>query len=166
MPFVLRPYRRVPLPCFVTYNAGSLLTQPLACVLGFWSLITLLFLSSGPAYAGLVAVEKDYLLPGLQTVYVDPDTISREGSLVTIWQLIDFKWMQGSPRGPTRFLSTETRKQFDCSGERLRLLAFTEFSRGMGTGIPADGYVDTGNWLPVEPESINQALSEIACGKE
>ena len=71
MPFVLRPYRRVPLPCFVTYNAGSLLTQPLACVLGFWSLITLLFLSSGPAYAGWVAVEKDYLLPGLQTVYVD-----------------------------------------------------------------------------------------------
>jgi hypothetical protein len=36
----------------------------------------------------------------------------------------------------------------------------------MGTGIPADGYVDTGNWIPVEPESINQALWEVACGKE
>lgn len=166
MPFVLRPYRRVPLPCSVTYNAGPLLTLPLACVLSFWTLITFLVLSTVPAYAGWVAVEKDYLLPGLQTVYLDPDTISREGNLVTVWQLIDFKWMQGNPRGPSRFLSTETRKQFECAGKRLRLLAFTEFSRGMGTDIPRDGYVDNGIWLPVEPESINQALSEVACGKE
>jgi hypothetical protein len=36
----------------------------------------------------------------------------------------------------------------------------------MGTGIAANGYVDKDNWLPVEPESINQALWEIACGKE
>jgi hypothetical protein len=47
--------------------------QPLAYFSGFWSLITLLFLSTVPAYAEWVAVEKDYLLPGLQTVYVDPD---------------------------------------------------------------------------------------------
>ena len=67
MPFVLRPYRRVPLPCFVTYNAGSFLTQPLACVLGFWSLITLLFLSSAPAYAEWVAIEKDYLVLSTRT---------------------------------------------------------------------------------------------------
>jgi hypothetical protein len=98
-------------------------------------------------------------------VYVDPDTIRREANLVTMWQLIDFKWMQGG-RNPTRFLSTETHKQFDCAEQRLRLLAFTAFSRHMGTGIAADGYVDTGNWLPVEPESINQALWEVACGNE
>jgi hypothetical protein len=52
---------------------------PLATFSGFWSLITLLFLSTVPAYAEWVAVEKDYLLPGLQTVYVDQDTIRREG---------------------------------------------------------------------------------------
>jgi hypothetical protein len=166
MPFVLHPYRRVPLPCSVTYYVGSLLTLRLACVLSFWTLITLLVLSTVPAYAEWVAVEKDYLLPGLQTVYVDPGTIHREGNLVTVWQLINFKWMQGSPRGPNRFLSTETHKQFDCAEKRIRFLAFTEFSRRMGTGIPADGYVDNGIWLPVEPESINQALSEMACGKE
>ena len=144
-------------------NAGNL---PLAYFSGFWSLITLLFLSSVPAYAEWVAVEKDYLVPGLQTVYVDPDSIRREGNLVTMWQLIDFKWMQGNPRGPHRFFSTMTYKQFDCAEKRFRLLAFTEFSLRMGTGIPADGYVDKGNWIPVEPESINQALWECACGKE
>jgi hypothetical protein len=138
----------------------------LALLSGFWSLGALLFLSSVPAYAEWVAVERDYLVPGLQTVYVDSDTIRREGRLVTMRQLIDFKWMQGSARGPTRFMSTETHKQFDCAEKRLRLLAFTEFSRRMASGIRADGYVDTGSWISVEPDSINQALWEVACGKE
>ncbi len=165
MPFVLRPYLRVPLPCSVTFDAGPFLTLPLASFSGLWSLITLLFLSMAPAYAEWVAVEEDYLLPGLQTVYVDPDTIRRERNLVTLWQLIDFKTMQGN-RSPTRFLSTKTHKEFDCAGKRVRLLEFTEFSRRMGTGKAANGYVDKNNWVPVEPDSINQTLWEVACGKE
>ena len=145
---------------------GNCRTQPVAYFSGLCSLIIFLSLSSIPAYADWVAVEKDYLLPGLQTVYVDPESIRREGNLVTIWQLIDFRWMQGNPRSPHRFLSTKTHKQFDCAGKRVRLLAFTEFSRGMGTGMPRDGYVDKDNWLPVEAESISHALWEAACGKE
>lgn len=145
---------------------GNRHTLPLTCFSGFWLLVALLFINSVPAFAEWVAVEKNYLLPGLQTVYVDPDSIRREGDLVTMWQLIDFKWMQGSARGPTRFMSTETHKQFNCAEKRLRLLAFTEFSHRMATGIRANGYVDRDNWLSVEPESINQALWEVACGKE
>ncbi len=92
-------------------------------------LITLLVLSRGPAYAEWMAVEKTYLPSGKQTVCVDRDTIRREGNLVTLWQLIDFKWMQGNVGmgclgfGPHRFLSTKTHKQFDCAAKRLRLLA-------------------------------------------
>ncbi len=145
---------------------GNCRTQPVAYFSGLCSLIIFLSPSSLPAYAEWVAVEKDYLLSGLQTVHVDPESICREGNLVTIWQLIDFKWMQGNPRGPHRFLSTKTHKQFDCAGKRVRLLAFTEFSRGMGTGMPRDGYVDKDNWLPVEAESMSHALWEVACGKE
>lgn len=110
-------------------------------------------------------VEKDYFSPGLWTIYIDPGSVRREGNLVTVWQLVDFKTMQGG-RSPTRFLSAKTHKQFDCAEKRFRLLAFTEFTDGMGTGIPDDGYVDKDNWLPVEPESISQALWEVACGKE
>jgi hypothetical protein len=145
---------------------GNCHKQLLAYFRGFWTLITLLFLSTAPVNAEWLAVEKDYLLSGLQTLYVDPDSIRREGYLVTMRQLIDFKWMQGSARGPTRFMSTETHKQFDCAEKRFRLLAFTEFSRRMASGIRADGYVDTDRWIPVEPDSINQALWEVACGKE
>ena len=162
MPFSIRPFRRFPVQCSVTYNAGPFLKLPLAYLLGFWSLITLLFLNSVPAYAEWVAIEAP---PGLRTVYVDPDTIRRDGNLVTLWLLMDFKWMQGN-RSPSRFLSTKTQKQYDCAEKRLRLLAFTEFSRNMGTGIPADGYVDKGNWVRVERDSISQALWEVACGKK
>ena len=49
MPFTIHPSRRVLPQCFVTYNAASL-KLPLAYFSGFWSLITLLFLSSVPAY--------------------------------------------------------------------------------------------------------------------
>jgi hypothetical protein len=46
------------------------------------------------------------------------------------------------------------------------MLAFTEFSHRMGSGIADDGYVDQDTWLPVEPESINHALWEVACGTQ
>jgi hypothetical protein len=168
MPVALRPYLRLPLRCLAMYmyKAGSFITLPLAYLSGFWALVTLLFLSSAPAYAEWMAIEKHYLLPGLQTVYVDPESIRREANLVTMRQLVDFRWMQGSARGPARFMSTETHKQFDCAEKRVRLLAFTEFSHRMGTGIRTDGHVDKGIWIPVEAESINQALWEVGCGKE
>jgi hypothetical protein len=141
-------------------------TQPLAYFAGFLALIALLFLNTVPVCAEWQAVEKDYLRPGLQAVYIDPDSIHREGNLVTLWQLIDFTWMQGNPRGPTRFFSTKTRKQFDCAEKRLRLLAYTEFSHHMGIGIATIGYVNNDNWLPVEAGSISHALWEVVCGKE
>ena len=137
---------------------------PPAYVFGFWSLVLLPVLSSGSVYAEWVAVEKDYLSPGRQTVYIDPGSIRREGNLVALWQLIDFKWMEGSARGPARFMSTKTHKQFDCAGKRVRLLAFTEFSHSMGTGLSVDGLIDGGHWMPVEPDSVNHALWEVACG--
>ena len=163
MPFIIRPYRRFPVQCLITYNAGPFLKLPLTYLLGFWLLITLLLLSSGPVSAEWVAVEETYQVPGLRTVYVDPGTIRREGNLVTLWLLMDFKWMQGN-RSPSRFLSTKTQMQFDCAEKRLRLLAYSEFLRHMGTGRRNDGYVDKGNWVPVKPDSMNQALWEVACG--
>lgn len=131
--------------------------------------MALLALCSQSVSAGWVSVEKDYVDPGRQTVYLDPDTIIREENLVTIRQLTDYKWMQGNVGlgrfmpGPHRFFSTTTRKQFDCGTNRVRLLAFTEFSGHMGAGVAANGYVDQDAWLPVEPESINHALWELVC---
>lgn len=126
--------------------------------------ITLLVLSGGPAYAEWVPLDPPYQSPGLQTVYVDPDTMMRAGQFVTLWQLTDFTWMQGGRKG-TRFFSTMTQSKFNCANKRVRLLAFAWFSLRMGRGKAAAGYVDTDHWLPVKPESPNQGLWEWACGK-
>lgn len=88
---------------------------------------------------------------------------------MTLWNLTDFKWMQGNAGfgrfglGPHRFLSTKTQEQIACVERRVRLPAFTEFCRHMGTGRSADEHVDANAWLPVQPETIYQALWEIAC---
>ena len=156
---------RIPMQCAVSYNARPLLALRLARMPGFWCLITLLVLSRGPASAEWVPVEQQYQSPGLQTVYVDPANMRREGNLVALWQLTDYTWMQGG-RKSTRFLSTKTHKQFDCVGKSLRLLAYREFLGHMGTGRQNEGYVDEDHWLPVKPDSIDHDLWEVACSKE
>jgi hypothetical protein len=134
--------------------------------LGFWLLIMVLPLNHTPVDAGWVAMDSQYQSPGLQTVYIDPDTIHREGKLVTISALIDWKWMQGN-RSPNRFYSTMMTKQFDCAEKRVRSLASTDFYGHMGTGqvIGGGGHTSEGHWVPIEPESLNQGLWEAACRK-
>jgi hypothetical protein len=136
-----------------------------ASFLTSWLLGVFLVFSDGLAYADWVPVEKPYPVRELQTLYVDPATIHRKGNLVAIWQLTDFRWMQGGPRATPRFLSTTTHKQFECNDRQLRLLDYTEFSHRMAAGNASNGYVDKNMWMPVEPDSINHALWEIVCGQ-
>jgi hypothetical protein len=149
----------------VTYHAGSFLKLTLGYIFGFCLQMALLVLSSGLVYAKWVAVEKNNQSAGSMTVYVDPDTIHRKGDLVMMWQLIDFKTMQGG-RSPSRFSSMKMQKQFDCVEARVRLLRVTVFWGNMGTGDPTEAYVEKGNSVLVEPDSIDQALWEVACHKQ
>ncbi len=167
MAFTLRPFRRFPVQGASSYYVVPSLTLPWACISGFWFLIILLALTSGSVHAEWVAVEKQYQTHGLQTVYFDPDTIRRDGNLVKMVTLVDWKWMQGN-RSPSRFSSTKVKKQFDCVGKRLRLLVITDYYGQMGTGtrVAETVYDSEGDWNPVEPASLNHALWEVACGKE
>ena len=116
-----------------------------------------------------VPIGEEYQTPDLRTVYVDADSIAREGDVVIVQQLIDYRAMQGNAGfgrfgpGPHRFFSTVTSKEFKCAEKRVRLLAFTEFSHHMGTGRPADGYVDPSQWISIEPASINEGLWKVVC---
>lgn len=134
--------------------------------------ILLICLTSESVYAEWLAIEKDYLDPGLRAVYIDPVTINRVEGVVTVWQLTDYKIMQGGAgfgrfmMSPHRFFSTKARKQLNCERREIRLLAYTEFLSHMGTGPASDGYVDHEAWLQIEPASVNHALWEVLCGQE
>lgn len=116
-----------------------------------------------------VPIGEAYQTHELHSVYVDADSIMREGNVVVVRQLTDYRMMQGNTGfgrfgpGPHRFFSTVTRKEFHCAEKRVRLLAFTEFSHQMGTGQSADGYVDQSQWLPIEPATLNEGLWKVAC---
>jgi hypothetical protein len=133
---------------------------------GLWILFIVLIPAHGPVLAEWVAIDARYQLHPLQTAYIDPDTICREGNLATISALIDWKWMQGN-RSPTRFYSTKITKQFDCIEKQVRSLAATDFYGHMGTGqvIGGSGHTNEGHWIAIEPESLNDGLWETACGK-
>ena len=146
MPFSIRPFRRL----------------PLTFVLGFWLLITLLVLSSGPVYAEWVAVHngKDGM-----TVYVNPDTIRRKVEMVTMWVLVDHMNAQETV-GNQSYLSTKEKHEYDCDGERGRTLTFTDFSDHMGNGKVVYSDSETDKWDFIAADSLGQTLWKFACTKK
>ncbi len=132
MPFTIHPSRRFPVQCPVTYTPRPFLQLPLAYVLGFGVLVTLLVLNSGPAYAEWVMIGNSESLGGY-TIYVNPDTIRRKGDhQVKVWALTDFTTLQ-TVAGHS-FLSSREQIEFDCAEELERELAMTWFSEHMGNG--------------------------------
>ena len=142
MPFSIRLFPPFISRRSVLFNAGVFLDLPLAFALGLGILTTLLVLSGGLAYAdgvamGTVAAE------GGATIYMDRDTIRRNGNLVNMWQLTDFKAVQ-TMAGPS-FMSRKTQWQFDCSEESLRQAAILNYSDHMGEGIVVFSHVTKGS---------------------
>lgn len=133
---------------------------------GLWILFTMLILAHGPVRAEWVAIDARYQSHPLQTAYIDPDTIRREGHLVVVLALVDWKAMQGG-RAPTRFYSTTITKQLDCAEKQVRSLTATDFYGHMGTGeiIGGGGNTSEGQWVAIEPGTLNEGLWEAACGK-
>lgn len=125
-------------------------------------LITLLLLSSGPAYAEWVKVSESD--EAGKTVYVDPSTIRRNSNLVKMWQFYDYKTVQTV--GGNRFLTVKEQWEFDCVEERSRVVARKEFSGNMGSGTMVFTNSQVGKWLAVMPGSIGHTVWETACGKK
>ena len=98
--------------------------------------------------------------------YVDLATIRRNGNLVKMWDLADFKTVQKSAAGES-YLSNKIQTEYDCKEEKSRSLAFTWFSGKMGSGkvVVSNGNVRD-EWSPIGPGSIAEALWKIACGKQ
>ena len=146
MPLSIRPHRRL----------------VLAYLSGFWLLITLLVLSSGPAYAEWVRVGGDD--EAEVTTYVDPDTIRRKGNLVKVWDLFDFKTRQTI--GSISFSSSKELAEYDCAEERVRQLTVTYFLRNMGAGKVVHADREERKWSPIEPGSVGERLWEVVCRKQ
>jgi surface-adhesin protein E len=99
------------------------------------------------------------------TVYVDRDTIRRNGDVVKLWVMMDFKTRQIESSPP--YLSVKSHREIDCTEERIRLVAVTAFSGNMGSGAILYRYSNSKDQgIPVEPGSVAQSLWNFACSKK
>ena len=124
--------------------------------------MTLLVLSSSPAYAEWVKVSDGD--EAEKTVYVDPATIRRNSNLVKMRQFYDYKTVQTV--GGIRFLTAEEQWEFDCAEERSRVLALKEFSGNMRSGTVVYSNTEVGKWQPVAPGTLGHKLWTVACSKK
>ena len=160
MSFKIRPFRRFPVHCAIMYNAGALFTLPLIYVLSFGILLTLLA-SSGPAYAEWMSLgESD----AGTTVYADSATMRREGELVKMSVLFDFKTIQA--KADVSYLSAKAQMEYDCAEQRFEGLTVLYFSDNMGNGQLLDRSSGKNKWLRISPGSLDHALWKLACGKK
>jgi hypothetical protein len=138
------------------------------CRLGLWFLLALSILILAPTQAGAewLVLESRYQSHPLQTAYIDPDTIYRDGDLVSLSALIDWKAMQGG-RTPTRFYSTTLIKQVDCAARTVQTIAATDFYGHMATGEVIGGgrYANGDQWVAIRQGTINEGLWETGCKK-
>lgn len=144
MPFSIHPFHRL----------------PLASILGFWLLLTLVLLSSGPAYAEWVNINENDTF----TVYLDPDSIRRKGESVKMWILYDYKTLQSATS--LAHLSDSIQLEGNCTEKLQRRLADTWWSGNMRSGNVVFSHSAEGNWIPIGPGTVGHTLWSFACRKK
>jgi hypothetical protein len=95
--------------------------------------------------------------------YADPASISRDGNLAQMSDLVDLKSPRSSPLG-TVHASTTAHSQFDCATPRMRTIAFFMFSGQMGSGDIVENAALSDGWLPAAPGTLLGMLRQLACG--
>lgn len=131
-----------------------------------WSLITIVPLCVAP-----VCVYADWVNVGgkiergltVYSAYLDTDSIHREGNVVTLWALFDYMTIQSIVGGP--WLSSKTRRQYNCVEETVQLLGYMTFSGNMGSGEAVYSNSEESRREPIAPDSIDQTVWDIVCSR-
>ena len=95
--------------------------------------------------------------------YVDTATIRRNGNLVKMWILSDYKEVEVF--AGKSFLSIRALSEYDCKDEKIRVLSENGFSGQMGKGRISYNDEDPKKWFAVAPGTNGEAQWKIACGK-
>jgi hypothetical protein len=128
-------------------------------------IITLLLLvASSGAMAEWTMVAGD--AHGSYDAYVDFSTISKTGTTVKMWRLLNYKNTQVS--GKVSYLSNAIQNEYDCKEGQSRVLAIVEFSGKMSSGNVVLG-VDVSGLSArslAKSNSVGKSLLDIACGTQ
>jgi hypothetical protein len=119
-----------------------------------------LFLVSGAVLADWTKIAPDN---DIYSAFADTATIRRNGSLVRMQGLYDFRRQDFTPEG-RGLHSTAVLREYDCEGRRVRLLSSIDFSGRMGAGAPVSTSSTPRRWEAVAAGGIDEAYWQVACG--
>lgn len=119
----------------------------------------LLALASGSALAEWVEFARNDDFTG----YVDSSNASGVDETVKVWSLLDYRTTKTN--AGRKFQSVKARYEYDCGKKQSRKLFSSIHSENMGEGEVVDSSYKVGNWEPILPHSILEAVWKIACTK-
>ena len=129
-----------------------------------WSVLAFIFLNSVPAHAEWRPIS---YAPGSGgfTIYIDPATVLRQGDLVKMLVLYDFRFVQAI-KGIS-YLSATWQQEFDCADPRSRQLSYKYHSDNRANGkVMFAGDDEDSKWSRVAPKSAAAILWNIVCAKD
>jgi hypothetical protein len=97
-------------------------------------------------------------------IYVDSETIIRNGERVSVSVLDDLRTAQ--TRWFRTYLSSRAQEEHDCSNERFRLLAVEHFAGNMGAGDVVYQKSGESAWAPIPRGTLAQSVWKYVCGKK
>jgi predicted Zn-dependent protease len=95
-------------------------------------------------------------------IYADPATIRREGNMVKMLTMSDFKsadYVAGK-----RYMSMALQYEFDCKEKLSRILALSTYTESMAMGEATYNSQIT-TWTPFSPKSPGETIWKFACEK-
>lgn len=98
---------------------------------------------------------------GEATIYIDKESIRKEGNLRKVWQFYDLKI-----KNDKGAMSIRSRIEIDCKNERVRPMSFSAFSEAMlrGTLLAFDDLPDS-RWRDAAPNTPAESAVKISCAE-
>lgn len=104
------------------------------------------------------------------SMFVDLDLARRNGSIVTMPQLVTFGDLQPPKSAPTEqsagkpYLSEKSQVEFDCAGKRTRVVATEHYAGERASGNVVHRNTSTNaEWMPVPMSSNIEVAWRLAC---
>lgn len=118
-------------------------------------LVLTLILSISPAYAEWVKYSTTD--DSETSLFLDPNTIRRNGNSVLIWTLQDFKKVKNGD------LSMKLRVKIECKEETVQIISLVAHSENMGKGKITVSGSGKGKPQYIVPDSSGEELWKLAC---
>ena len=122
------------------------------------TLLLALMLGTCSAWAEWVSVKDSNNVKN----YIDPATIRKDGNLRKVWQLQNLK-----QRDTDGAMSRRVRIEYDCNGERYRLLTASTHSEPMasGKGLITTDFGNRNPWSQIPPGTASETVLKIVCAQ-